>query len=41
MYNPQKIIKREVPRKYSEISGKGGEYGLIEKGEEFMRFLIS
>ncbi len=39
IYNPSN--KFNVSRKYSELSGKEGEYGLIENGEDFMNLLLS
>ena len=39
IYNPSN--KLEVSRKYSELSGKEGEYGLIENGEDFMNLFLS
>ncbi|MFX1385039.1 MAG: 2,3-bisphosphoglycerate-independent phosphoglycerate mutase, partial [Promethearchaeota archaeon] len=40
IYNPKKPSKMNSSRKYSEKSGKEGEYGLIENGEEFIRLLL-
>lgn len=39
IYNPSN--KLNVSRKYSEPSGKEGEYGLIENGEDFMNLFLS
>jgi len=39
IFNPS--IKLEVSRKYSELSGKEGECGLIENGEDFMNLFLS
>lgn len=38
IYRPSN--KLEVSRKYSELSGKEGEYGLIEDGEVFMNLFL-
>jgi len=39
IYNPSN--KLNISRKYSELSGKEGEYGLIENGEDFMNLFLS
>ena len=39
IYNPSN--KLEVSRKYTELSGREGEYGLIENGEDFMNLFLS
>ena len=39
IFNPSN--KLEDSRKYSELSGKEGEYGLIENGEDFMNLFLS
>ena len=41
IFNPIKTIKRTPSRKYSENSGREGEYGLIKNGEEFIRLLLN
>ena len=41
IFNPIKTIKRTQSRKYSENSGREGEYGLIKNGEEFIRLLLN
>lgn len=41
IYNPRKSSKIKPTRKYSEKSGKEGEYGLIENGEDFLRLFLS
>jgi 2,3-bisphosphoglycerate-independent phosphoglycerate mutase len=41
IYNPKKEFKVDKLRKYSEKSGKEGEYGLVKNGEEFMKLLLS
>jgi 2,3-bisphosphoglycerate-independent phosphoglycerate mutase len=41
IYNPIKSVKRTLSRKYSENSGREGEYGLIKNGEEFIRILLN
>jgi 2,3-bisphosphoglycerate-independent phosphoglycerate mutase len=39
IYNPQNEIR--LNRKFSEKTGKDGEYGLIKDGEEFMHLFLS
>ena len=41
IYNPLKASNTEMTREFSERTGKEGQYGLIENGEEFMRLLLS
>ena len=41
IYNPNNPVKTTFSRKYSEKSGKEGEYGLIKDGEDFIRLLLS
>ncbi|TFG07533.1 MAG: cofactor-independent phosphoglycerate mutase [Promethearchaeota archaeon] len=38
IYNP--LISTYLPRKFSEMEAQGGEFGLIENGEEFIRLLL-
>jgi len=41
IYNPLKELKGGSFREYSEKSGKNGEYGFIENGEDFMKLILS
>jgi 2,3-bisphosphoglycerate-independent phosphoglycerate mutase len=41
IYKPQKALPVRSSRNYSESSGKEGELGLIEDGEEFMRLILN
>ena len=40
IYNPRMSLKIKPTRKYSEKSGKEGEFGLIENGEDFLRLFL-
>ncbi|MFX1274908.1 MAG: cofactor-independent phosphoglycerate mutase [Promethearchaeota archaeon] len=41
IYNPTQPFKSEKLRKFSEISGREGEYGHVPNGEQFMQILLS
>ncbi len=41
IYNPQSEASAKATRKYSEQTGKEGEYGLIQNGEEFIHLLLN
>ncbi|HEY0090615.1 MAG TPA: cofactor-independent phosphoglycerate mutase [Candidatus Lokiarchaeia archaeon] len=40
IFNPLKDKETKMLRKYSEKSGRDGEYGLIKNGEEFMNLFL-